>query len=142
VTVLLVEDDETHVELIQRSFEAQGHAHAMRRVADGEAALDYLLQRGAHRDPKNSPRPHLIILDLRLPRIDGLSVLRQIRTCEALSTIPVVVLTTSEAERDVAKAYEERANSYLVKPIDFESFSRMIRSLSSYWLEWNHYPWS
>jgi CheY-like chemotaxis protein len=142
VVILLIEDNPAHAELIMRNFEAHRIANRLVHVTDGEAALDYLFRRGAYADPAQSPRPHLILLDLRLPRIDGLEVLKAIKTSQALRPIPVVILTTSEAEQDVVRAYQHYANSYLVKPVDFEKFTELMRELGFYWLVWNYYPWS
>ena len=142
LTVLLVEDNEDHTELILRSLRDHRVANRIFHVADGEEALDYLFRRGAYADPAASPRPHVVLLDLRIPRIDGLEVLKKIRTCDELTRTPVVILTTSRAEQDIARAYEYHANSYLVKPVDFDSFTRLMDDLGFYWLGWNHYPWS
>jgi len=142
VVILLVEDNPAHAELIMRNFEDHRIANHVRHVSDGEAALDYLFRRGAHADPEKNPAPHLILLDLRLPRVDGLEVLQEIKAAPELRTIPVVILTTSEAEQDAGRAYEHHANSYLVKPVDFEQFSKLMEELGFYWLAWNYYPWS
>ncbi|MEE8392140.1 MAG: response regulator, partial [Anaerolineae bacterium] len=96
---------------------------------------------GEYVDPESSPQPHVILLDLRLPRIDGLDVLQEIKADEELRRIPVVVLTTSEAENDLAQAYEYHANSYLVKPVDFGKFTQLMDDLGFYWLGWNRQPW-
>jgi len=142
LTVLLVEDNPDHTELIERSFEDHRVANKIYHVADGEAAHDYLFRRGAYTDPQQSPRPHVILLDLRLPKVDGLEILREIKTSDELKKIPVVILTTSRAEQDVARAYQQHANSYLVKPVDFDRFTQLMDDLGFYWLGWNHYPWS
>ena len=141
-TILLVEDNPAHAELVLRSFEDHRVANKIIHLSDGESALDYLFRRGPHVDPKTSPRPHVVLLDLRLPRMDGLEVLKEIRASDDLHTLPVVILTTSEAERDVAKAYEQHTNSYVVKPLDFEGFTALMEDLGFYWLGWNYYPWS
>ena len=91
-------------------------------------------------DPDRSPRPHLILLDLRLPKVDGLEVLEIIKADPDLSFIPVVVLTTSAAEADMVKAYKNHANSYLVKPVDFTKFMAQMKALGYFWLIWNEYP--
>jgi len=142
LAVLLVEDDPDHADLIIRSLGHQRVANRVFHVADGEEALDYLQRRQGYGDPAKSPRPHVVLLDLRLPKIDGLEVLKEIRTSQEVSKTPVVILTTSQAEQDVAKAYEHHANSYLVKPLDFENFTRMMADMGFYWLGWNYYPWS
>lgn len=137
LTILLVEDNLDHAELIRRSFQAHRIANRIHHVTDGEAALDYLYRRGSFADPASSPRPHLILLDLRLPRVGGIEVLKEIKTSETTRDIPVVILTTSEAERDRAMAYEHHANSYLVKPIGYEQFAELMEVLCCYWLGWN-----
>ena len=142
LAILLVEDNPAHAELVRRSLEEHRVANQIYHVTNGEAALDYLHQRNGYADPKQSPRPHVILLDLRLPRIDGLEVLEEIKTSPDLKDIPVVVLTTSSAEQDVARAYDNHANSYLVKPMDFEKFVQMMEELGFYWLGWNHCPWN
>lgn len=140
--ILLVEDNLAHAELVSRSFEDHRVVNQIYHVTDGEAALDYLWRRGDYAKPADSPRPHIILLDLRLPKIDGLEVLKKIKSAPDLETIPVIILTTSAAERDVVKAYEAHANSYLVKPVDFDKFTNLMDELGFYWLGWNHYPWS
>jgi len=109
-------------------------------LEDGASALDYLFQRGAYADPDSSPRPAIILLDLRLPRVDGLTVLQTIKAAPELNRIPVIILTTSQAEADVARAYDAHANSYLVKPVEFPQFVNLVRELGCYWLEWNTDP--
>jgi len=140
--ILLVEDNPAHAELVMRSFENQRVANKIFHVQDGEEALDYLFRRGKYQDPAKSPRPNLILLDLRLPKIDGLEVLREVKSTEGLKRIPVVILTTSQAEIDASRAYDYHANSYLVKPLDFELFTRLMEELGFYWLAWNYNPWS
>ena len=141
-TILLVEDNPAHAELVLRSFEDHRVANRIIHLSDGETALDYLFRRSPFTDPEKSPRPHVIFLDLRLPRMDGLEVLKEIRASDDLHTLPVVILTTSEAEQDVTKAYEQYPNSYVVKPLDFEGFTALMEDLGCYWLGWNFYPWS
>lgn len=140
--ILLVEDNPAHAELVIRSFESQRVVNRIFHVKDGEEALDYLFHRGHYQDPATSPRPNVILLDLRLPKVDGLEVLREIKSSEGLKRIPVVVLTTSQAEIDASRAYDYHANSYLVKPLDFEHFTRLMEELGFYWLGWNYNPWS
>ncbi len=137
--VLLVEDDPDHAELVRRGLEECGSRLQLTHVGDGEAALDYLRRR-APRDAAG--RPHLVLLDLRLPRIDGLEVLREIKTSPELCDIPCVVLTTSQAEGDMVQAYRLHANSYLVKPGDYQRFVELIAGVERYWLEQNRQPGS
>lgn len=140
--ILLVEDNPAHAELVKRSLEGHTVANRIIHINDGEKALDFLFRRGAFADPEQSPRPHVVLLDLRLPRVDGLEILREIRTSAELEKLPVVILTTSEAEMDAAKAYEHHANSFLVKPLDFDKFVQLMEDLGFYWLKWNYYPWA
>ncbi len=141
VTILLVEDNENHAELVMQSFEDHRIANKIYHVSDGEKAFDYLFRRGDYADQLKSPRPHVILLDLRLPKVDGLEVLKEIKTSKELDKIPTVIFTTSNAEIDVARAYEYRANSYLVKLVDHEKFHQLLNDLGFYWLAWNYYPW-
>lgn len=142
LVILLVEDNPAHAELVKRSLEGHQVANRIIHISDGETALNYLFRREGFADPEKSPRPHVVLLDLRLPRIDGLEILKEIRTSTELEKLPVVVLTTSEAERDAAKAYEYHANSFLVKPLDFDKFVQLMDDLGFYWLKWNYYPWA
>ncbi len=141
VNVLLVEDNISHAELVILSFEEHRIANRIYHVSDGEEALDYLFIRVDYSDPVKIPMPHLVLLDLRLPKIDGLEVLKEIKSCKELERIPTVIFTTSSAEMDVAKAYEYHANSYLVKPVNFEKFNQLMDEIGFYWLAWNYHPW-
>ena len=109
-------------------------------VNNGESALDYLHRRGDYTEPEKSLRPDLILLDLRLPRVDGMTVLADIKSTPGLQTIPVVVLTSSAAHPDVSQAYLRHANSYLVKPLDLVSFEGLMKELGLYWFTWNQSP--
>ncbi len=135
--ILLVEDNLAHAELIFRSFEVYPGKVNVLHVTDGEAALDYLFRRGIYANPAQSPRPRLILLDLHLPRVNGLQVLTEIKSFPDLKQIPVIILTTSAAEADLISAYERYANSYLVKPVEFDQLTQLIESLGIYWLDWN-----
>ena len=142
VIVLLVEDDPAHAEIVRRNFVNFRMANRpvqLEHVADGQDALDYLFSRGKFQNPGQAPRPNLILLDLRLPKVDGLEVLKIVKADANLASIPVVVMTTSSAEVDVAKAYENQASSYLVKPMDFSQFNKLMETLGIYWLAWNQY---
>ena len=138
--ILLVEDNEAHAELVIRGMRDQQVANKIHHVVDGEKALDYLFVRGGYSNPIQNPRPNLILLDLRLPRIDGLEVLKTIKTTPTLLRIPVVILTSSDAESDIAKSYDYHANSYVVKPLDFKTFTKLMKDLGFYWLGWNAKP--
>jgi len=140
VLVMLIEDNIDHAELVVRTLEDHIISNKVRHFLDGQSALDYLFRRGEFSEAKETPRPHVILLDLRLPRVDGIDVLKAIKEDANLKSIPVVVLTTSEAEKDVAKAYYNHANSYLVKPVGFEDFKKLMDDLGFYWLGWNVNP--
>lgn len=127
--ILVVEDDEDHTETVLRSLEDSIVDTDVHAVADGEAALDYLLGRGRYSAPGSCPRPAVVLLDLRLPKVDGLEVLRTIRASEGLASVAVVILSTSEAERDADESYSLGADGYLVKCLDFEAFVRQTKDL-------------
>ena len=140
IEVLLVEDDEDHAELVRRNLMSQPVRCRITHVNNGESALDYLHRRGDYAEAERSPRPDLILLDLRLPRVDGMTVLADIKSAPELQTIPVVVLTSSAAHPDVSQAYLRHANSYLVKPLDLVSFEGLMKELGLYWFTWNQSP--
>jgi CheY-like chemotaxis protein len=140
IVILLVEDDPAHTEIIRRNFETSHLANRLYSVEDGQAALDYLYRKGEFNDPDEFPMPHLVLLDLRLPKVDGLEVLKTLKSDPKMSSIPVVILTTSSAEVDVVKAYKYHANSYLVKPIDFTQFVQLMETFGYYWVAWNQHP--
>ena len=140
LTILLVEDNLDHAELIMRNMKDFKVANRIVHLEDGEAALDYLYGKGEYADREHFSLPHLMLLDLRLPKVDGLQVLKEVKCSELLRALPVVVLTTSDSERDLAMAYEYHANSYLTKPVDFNDFSRLLGDLGFYWLAWNKRP--
>lgn len=134
VRFLLVEDDDSHAELVERNLRRERIENTLDRVSDGEQAIKYLNREAPFED---ATRPDVILLDLKLPKIDGHEVLQMIKSDPKLRSIPVVVLTTSDTEVDREKAYEYNANSYLVKPIEFEQFRRIVKELSLYWGVWN-----
>ena len=142
VSVLLIEDNVDHAELVIRTLEEHQISNNVQHFLDGQSALDFLFRRGRYADTSDKARPHVILLDLRLPRIDGIDVLKEIKESDDLKDIPVVILTTSETEKDVARAYLNHANSYLVKPVGFEEFKKLMKDLGFYWLGWNvnRYP--
>ena len=141
IAILLVEDDPAHAEIVRRNFKGCRMANRLMHVEDWQEALDYLYRKGKFSDPEKSPRPGIILLDLRLPKVDGLEVLKIIKSDPGLDRIPVVILTTSAAEADMIKAYDSHANSYLVKPVDFPQFVALMESIGYYWLAWNEYPY-
>jgi two-component system, chemotaxis family, response regulator Rcp1 len=128
--ILLVEDNAADIRLTQEVFEEIGVPHRLRIARDGEEALAMLRRTGAHADLRE---PDLVLLDLNLPRKDGREVLAEVKNDARLSHIPVVVLSTSRAERDVLACYHLHANCYLQKPVDFEAFAALIRGLQEFW---------
>lgn len=138
--ILLVEDNEAHAELMMRGLRELEAGVSIHHVTDGEQALDYLFCRGEFADAEKCTPPDLILLDLRLPRVDGLDVLKTVKETPALLRIPIVILTSSDAESDVARSYDYHANSYIVKPLEFRKFNRLMKDLQLYWLGWNTMP--
>ena len=141
LVLLLIEDNEAHAEMVMRSFEQHRVSNTIIHVDNGQAGLDYLFRQGKYKDEVQYPVPHCVLLDLRLPKVDGLEVLRQVKNDKLLKKMPVVILTTSAAENDVAKAYEYQANSYVVKPMDFNKFESLMDEMGYYWMAWNQNPW-
>jgi len=135
VVILIAEDDDDDFLLTREALEESRLINTLFRVKNGEELLDYLLRRGAYSEPQESPRPTLILLDLNMPRMDGREALKQIKAHPSLRRIPVVVLTTSDAEEDIVKAYDLGVNSFIRKPVSFEEFLQTIRVLKEYWLE-------
>lgn len=140
VTILLVEDNPDHVLIIKRGLEVNNVVNEVKVTEDGQEALDYLYHRGRYADPQTAPRPGLILLDIKLPKVDGIEVLQRIKRDPSLKAIPVVMLTSSEQEVDIAKSYLEGANSYITKPIQFTEFVEKIKELELYWMLVNKLP--
>jgi CheY-like chemotaxis protein len=138
--ILLVEDDPDHAELVRRGLSEVAARAELVVVPHGEAALDYLFRRGEWVDPGRSPRPDLVLLDLRLPRLDGFVVLHELKGAPELRAVPVVILTSSSSPRDMEHAYAEHANSYLVKPDDFDKLVTLLGRVHDYWLVRNRRP--
>ena len=136
-SVLLVEDNDDDVQLTLRAFQKNKLANRIHVATDGQEALDFLFCRGAHASRDPADLPQLILLDLKLPRVDGLDVLRQIRGDERTRTIPVVVLTSSNEERDLVESYRLGANSYVRKPVNFQEFTEAAHQLGLYWMVLN-----
>jgi CheY-like chemotaxis protein len=137
--ILLAEDNPNDVELILTAFEEARLVNEIVTVNDGEQALDFLYRRGAHAH-RTGPLPAVILLDLKMPRVDGREVLRQIRSDPGLRTIPVVVLTSSREESDLLQTYQLGVNAYVVKPVDFEEFINAVGKLGCFWALLNEPP--
>jgi CheY-like chemotaxis protein len=130
IEILLVEDNPAEVRLTVEGLKEARIANNLHYVTDGQSAIDYLQRRGRYGE---AVRPDLIMLDLNLPGVDGRDVLRFIKNDAVLKVIPVVVITSSEAESDIIKSYEAHANCFISKPIDFEGFTKVIRSIEHFW---------
>lgn len=131
VEILLVEDDEGDVVLTTEALEASKITNNLHVARNGEEALRFLRREGGYAD---APRPDIVLLDLNLPRVDGREVLMQIKQDDDLRRIPIVVLTTSEAEEDVLRSYDLHANAYVTKPVDFEQFLRVVQSIDEFFV--------
>jgi two-component system response regulator len=138
--VLLVEDNDDDIELTLRSFEKHHLANRIVVVRDGEQALDYLFARGSYAQRNRLELPAVVLLDLKLPRMDGFEVLRQVRASPLTRCTPVVVLTTSSQPADKYSSYHNGANSYVRKPVNFDDFISVTRQLGLYWLQINEPP--
>jgi CheY-like chemotaxis protein len=138
--ILLVEDNANDEALTQRALKKANIANKVVVARDGALALDYLFAKGAHVDRDVSDLPQVVLLDLNLPRVGGLDVLRAIRGDPRTRLLPVVVLTSSKQERDLIDGYSLGANSYVVKPVDFTQFAEAVRQLGLYWLVLNERP--
>ena len=139
VEILLVEDNATDAELTMRALRRNNLANKVTWVKDGAEALDFIYRRGAYGQRPND-HPKLVLLDLKLPKVDGIDVLRQLKADESSRTIPVVVLTSSAEERDIVESYRLGVNSYLVKPVDFEHFGETVAKAGFYWMLMNKTP--
>jgi CheY-like chemotaxis protein len=135
--ILLVEDNPSDIGLTKRALEKSHIANELVVAEDGQEALDYLFGTDPLAGPKATELPALILLDLKLPKLDGLQVLRRIRADELTSRLPVVILTTSNEEQDIAQSYDLGANSYIRKPVDFNQFVEAVQHLGLYWLVMN-----
>jgi CheY-like chemotaxis protein len=139
-TILLVEDNADDEELTIRALKKNNVTNSLVVARDGVEALDYIFGGGAHAGRDIAALPGLVLLDLKLPKIDGLEVLRRIRADERTRRIPVTVLTSSKEEQDIMKSYDLGANSYIRKPVDFAQFTEAVRQLGIYWLMLNEAP--
>lgn len=140
VNILLVEDNPHDVEMTLRAFRKNNLANKITVVEDGEKALNFIFARGEFKDRDITHLPRLILLDLKLPKVDGLEVLREVKSNEQTRYIPVVVLTSSREEKDIVESYRLGVNSYIVKPVDFDKFLKSVGELGLYWLLLNETP--
>lgn len=134
VEILLVEDNPADAELTLHALQKSKLANSIQLVTDGEEALDFLFCRGRFSSRSFEEAPHVVLLDLKLPKVDGLQVLRELKQDSRTKAIPVIVLTTSKEERDMVISYENGVNSYIQKPVNFSDFQEVVRQLGMYWL--------
>jgi CheY-like chemotaxis protein len=138
--ILLVEDDPDDLELALHALRKDNLANRIQVARDGEEALDYIFARGPHARPNGCNIPRVVLLDLKLPKVDGLEVLRQIRNDPRTKFIPVVILTSSKEQRDLVEGYALGVNSYIQKPVDFDKFRETIKQIGLFWLLVNEPP--
>ncbi len=140
VEILLVEDNPDDVELTLHALRREKLANTVQVARDGEEALDYIFCRGEHSDREFNQQPRLVLLDLKLPKVDGLEVLRQMKDDPRTKAIPVVILTSSREEKDLVSGYKLGTNAYIQKPVDFDQFRQMVKNLGLFWLVVNQPP--
>lgn len=129
VLIMLVEDDEGHQVLIKENLRAGGIVNDILPMTDGQQALDYLMRRGQWQDPAKSPRPGLILLDIKMPKVDGFAVLEKVKADPQLRLIPVLMLTSTDDQVEINRCYSLGANSYVIKPISYDAFQERVKSL-------------
>jgi CheY-like chemotaxis protein len=133
LVVLLAEDSKHDILATERAWKMHNIANPLHVVRDGEECLDYLYRRGKYSDADSAPRPGLLLLDLKMPRMDGLTVLKHIREDESLKRLPVTVLTTSDQDEDRLRSYELKANAFIRKPVGFENFAAAVKAINMFW---------
>ncbi len=138
--ILIVEDNPDDAELMVRSLKENHLANSLYVVGDGEEALNFIFCRGNYKGRNVCTRPKVVFLDIKLPKVDGLQVLRQVKSDKKTKKIPVVIVTSSKEDPDIATAYDLGANSYVVKPVEFENFKKTINQLGLYWVVVNEKP--
>ncbi|MGB8216908.1 MAG: response regulator [Candidatus Methanoperedens sp.] len=140
VEILLVEDNPNDAELALRALKKHNLANKIHLVKDGAEALDFIFGKGTYAGRNVGNKPKVVFLDLKLPKVDGLEVLRKVKSDERTKTIPIVVLTSSHEERDLVESYKFGVNSYIVKPVDFDKFIQAVAQLGMYWMLLNKQP--
>ena len=131
--VLMAEDDEHDILATRRAWQKHHISNPLYIVNDGEECLDFLHQRGKYSEPETAPRPGILLLDIRMPKLDGLAVLKHIREDKQLRRLPVIILTTSRAEEDRLRSYDLGVNAYIVKPVGFDNMSNAVRTINLFW---------
>jgi len=140
IEILLVEDNMNDAELTMRALSKSKYSNKLVHVKDGALAIDFLFGKGIYAERNTSNRPKLILLDLKMPKMDGIEVLTLIKADERTKKIPVVMLTSSKENPDIERSYALGANSYIVKPVEFDGFIKAVSEIGSYWLSYNQYP--
>ena len=140
IEILLIEDNQHEALLVIRNLRKSNLANKLLHIDDGAEALNFIFARGKYKDRRIEDRPKIILLDLKLPKVDGLEILKQIKSDERTKMIPVIVLTSSREEQDIVASYKLGVNSYIVKPVNFDSFSKAVTELGLYWLLMNVNP--
>jgi CheY-like chemotaxis protein len=140
VEILLIEDNPNDAELTMRSFKKNNITNSILHLKDGAVALEFLFGSGEFEGRNTNNKPKVILLDLKMPKVDGIEVLQKIKANDSTKTIPVVILTSSKEDPDIDKCYKLGANSYIVKPVDFDSFQKVVTQLGLYWVLLNQPP--
>lgn len=140
IEILLVEDDPDDAEMAVRALKKDNLANKIKIIEDGEEALEFIFSKGKYKDKPVWPYPKIILLDIKLPKVSGLEVLKAIKEDEKTKIIPVVVMTSSKEEKDIVESYKLGVNSYIVKPVDFDKFISAVRDMGLYWLLLNQQP--
>lgn len=134
VNILLVEDNPDDIKITERALERGKVLNKLYVVRDGQEALDFLYHKGDYSDPQKAPRPGLILLDINLPKLNGIDVLKKVKSDEKLRRIPIIMLTVSKRDEDVVRSYDLGVNSYIVKPVEFDKFVETIKNIELYWI--------
>lgn len=134
VNILLVEDNPDDIKITERALEKGKVLNKLYVVRDGQEALDFLYHQGDYSDPKKAPKPGLILLDINLPKLNGIDVLKKVKSDEKLRRIPIIMLTVSKRDEDVVRSYDLGVNSYIVKPVEFDKFVETIKNIELYWI--------
>ncbi len=140
IEILLIEDNPHEAQLIVRALTKNNLANKLLHLDDGADAINFIFAEGKYSDRKINNHPKLILLDLKIPKVDGLEILKRVKTDERTKTIPIIILTSSQEEQDIVESYKLGANSYLVKPVDFNSFHKIVTDLGLYWMVMNVNP--
>lgn len=133
IVILLVEDNPTDVKITKRAFKQSNLKNSLYVIRDGKEALDFLYHKGEYADESKAPRPDLILLDIKLPRVNGIDVLKRLKTDPDLKRIPITMLTISDSNKDITRAYDLGVNSYITKPVDFDKFVEAMKTHHFYW---------